>query len=195
MEILDNIKKDARANYIPILSDECEEVLINLIKESKPKRILEIGTCIGYSSTLMLLNSDDAVVDTIEINEDRLNRAKELWTKLNIIDRVNYNLGDANIILDDVIKDKEYDFVFIDGPKSWYLLQFNKCFNNVKKGGIILADDILFFGLVEGEEKVKHKHRTIVRHLREFVSFIKTNEDIELNILKEGNGIAIMRKK
>lgn len=194
MEILDNIKKDARANYIPILSDECEEVLINLIKESKPKKILEIGTCIGYSSTLMLLNSD-AVVDTIEINEDRLNRAKELWTKLNIIDRVNYNLGDANIILDDVIKDKEYDFVFIDGPKSWYLLQFNKCFNNVKKGGIILADDILFFGLVEGEEKVKHKHRTIVRHLREFVSFIKTNEDIELNILKEGNGIAIMRKK
>ena len=187
-------KKDALDNYIPLLSDECEKVLIDLLKQKNIQKVLEIGTCIGYSSLIMLLNSD-CTVDTIEIDEKRQEKAKALWKDYNVLDRINSYLGDANQILEDVIKDKMYDFIFLDGPKSWYLRQFNTVFDNLKSGGIILADDVLFFGLVEGPERVPHKHRTIVRHLREFLSELRKNDKINLQLINKGNGIAIIEKK
>ena len=191
---LENIRELSKQEFLPILSEECEKVLIELMKAKKPTKILEIGTCVGYSSSIMLLNSQ-ATIDTIELDEERLNVAKSVWKAQNLEDRVTSYLGDANVILKDVIKDKIYDFVFLDGPKSRYQEHFNVVFDNVKSGGIILADDVLFFGLVNGEEHVEHKHRTIVRHLREFLAELKAREDIELEMLNEGNGIAIIRKK
>ena len=164
------------------------------MQKYKPKNILEIGTCVGYSSSIMLLNSE-ATIDTIEIDEERQNVAKNVWAAQNLQDRVNAYLGDANVILKDVIKDKKYDFVFLDGPKSRYLEHLNLVLGNVNQGGIILADDVLFFGLVKGEEHVAHKHRTIVRHLREFLADIENRDDLDVELIKEGNGIAIIRKK
>ena len=191
---LQGIRDLAQIEFLPILSQECEKVLIELMQKYKPKSILEIGTCVGYSSSIMLLNSE-AIVDTIEIDEERQKVAKNVWAAQNLQDRVNAYLGDANEILKDVIKDKQYDFVFLDGPKSRYLEHLNLVLPNVKEGGIILADDVLFFGLVKGEEHVAHKHRTIVRHLREFLSDIENRDDLDVELIKEGNGIAIIRKK
>ena len=191
---LKGIRDLAQIEFLPILSQECEKVLIELMQKYKPKSILEIGTCVGYSSSIMLLNSE-AIVDTIEIDEERQKVAKNVWVAQNLQDRVNAYLGDANEILKDVIKDKQYDFVFLDGPKSRYLEHLNLVLPNVKEGVIILADDVLFFGLVKGEEHVAHKHRTIVRHLREFLSDIENRDDLDVELIKEGNGIAIIRKK
>ena len=191
---LKGIRDLAEIEFLPILSLECEKVLIELMQKYKPKSILEIGTCVGYSSSIMLLNSD-ATIDTIEIDEERQKVAKNVWSAQSLQDRVNAYLGDANEILKDVIKDKQYDFVFLDGPKSRYLEHLNLVLGNVNKGGIILADDVLFFGLVKGEEHVAHKHRTIVRHLREFLSDIENRDDLDVELIKEGNGIAIIRKK
>ena len=191
---LENIRELSKIEFLPILSEECEKVLVDLMKNEKPTKILEIGTCVGYSSSIMLLNSN-ATIETIELDKERLDVAKSVWTSLNLQDRVTSHLGDANELLKDIVKDKIYDFVFLDGPKSRYLEHFNIVFDSVKKGGIILADDVLFFGLVNGPEHVEHKHRTIVRHLREFFAELKSRDDIEMNLLEEGNGIAIIRKK
>ena len=192
--ILEDIRKLSEIEFLPILSNECEDVLIDLMHKEKPQKILEIGTCVGYSSSIMLLNSD-ATIETIELDEERQKVAKNVWASQKLQDRVTAYLGDANVILKDVIKGKEYDFVFLDGPKSRYLEHFNIVIDSVKKGGIILADDVLFFGLVKGEEHVAHKHRTIVRHLREFLEDIEHRDDVEMELIKEGNGIAIIRKK
>ena len=154
---LQDIRELSKIEFLPILSEECEKVLIQLLKDEKPQNILEIGTCVGYSSSIMLLNSD-AHIDTIELDKERQEVAKSVWKAQNLSDRVNAYLGDANIILKDVIKDKMYDFVFLDGPKSRYLEHLNVVINNVKRGGIILADDVLFFGLVKGDEYLWHHH-------------------------------------
>ena len=193
-DTLDNIRHLSTVEFLPILSKECEVVLLDLLKKENPKYILEIGTCVGYSSSMMLLNSD-AIVDTIELDEERQKVAKSVWEAQGLSNRVNAFLGDANIILKDVIKDKEYDFVFLDGPKSRYLEHLQIVLPHVKQGGIILADDVLFFGLVKGEEHVAHKHRTIVRHLREFLDYIEKDESLSVELINEGNGIAIIRKK
>lgn len=190
---LEDIRQESKVEFLPILSQECEEVLIDLIKKIKPTSILEIGTCVGYSSTIMLLNSN-ATIDTIEIDEERLEKAKALWENYKLQDRVNYYLGDVDKILDKVIENKTYDLIFIDGPKSRYLDHFIKTQKAMHKNTIVLCDDVLFFGLVKGEEKVAHKHRTIVRHLREFLSFIEERDDLNVEILDKGNGIAIIRK-
>ena len=191
---LDDIRELSKIEFLPILSEECEKVLIKLMKDEKPLNILEIGTCVGYSSSIMLLNSN-AHIDTIELDAERLKVAKSVWEAQGLQDRVTSYLGDANKILKDVIQQKEYDFVFLDGPKSWYLDHLNIVLDNVKKNGIILADDVLFFGLVKGQEHVEHKHRTIVRHLREFLNAIENDTRVELELKEEGNGIAIIRKK
>lgn len=190
---LEDIRQESKVEFLPILSEECEEVLIDLIKKIKPTSILEIGTCVGYSSTIMLLNSN-ATIDTIEIDEERLEKAKALWENYKLQDRVNYYLGDVDKILDKVIENKTYDLIFIDGPKSRYLDHFIKTQKAMHENTIILCDDVLFFGLVKGEEKVAHKHRTIVRHLREFLSYIEERDDLNVEILDKGNGIAIIRK-
>ena len=190
---LEDIRQESKVEFLPILSEECEEVLIDLIKKIKPTSILEIGTCVGYSSTIMLLNSN-ATIDTIEIDEERLEKAKALWENYKLQDRVNYYLGDVDKILDKVIENKTYDLIFIDGPKSRYLDHFIKTQKAMHENTNILCDDVLFFGLVKGEEKVAHKHRTIVRHLREFLSFIEERDDLNVEILDKGNGIAIIRK-
>ena len=190
---LEDIRQESKVEFLPILSEECEEVLIDLIKKIKPTSILEIGTCVGYSSTIMLLNSN-ATIDTIEIDEERLEKAKALWENYKLQDRVNYYWGDVDKILDKVIENKTYDLIFIDGPKSRYLDHFIKTQKAMHENTIILCDDVLFFGLVKGEEKVAHKHRTIVRHLREFLSYIEERDDLNVEILDKGNGIAIIRK-
>ena len=66
-----------------------------------------------------------------------------------------------------------------------YLKHLNICLDHVKKGGVILADDVLFFGLVNGDEWVPHKHRTIVTHLREFVKYINSCDELDVKILNE----------
>ena len=193
-KMLEHIRELSKIEFLPILSEECEELIIRLMKEEKPTNILEIGTCVGYSSSIMLLNSE-AHIDTIELDAERQRVAKSVWEAQNLQDRVTSYLGDANIILKDVIKDKVYDFVFLDGPKSRYLEHLEVVINNVKSGGIILADDVLFFGLVKGEEHVEHKHRTIVRHLREFLDAIENDDRLQVEMIEKGNGIAIIRKK
>lgn len=193
-KILDKVHAFARENFIMILADECEVVLRNLFEKYSPKRVLEIGTAIGYSSSVMALSSD-CTIDTVEKDRDRTEKAKELWRTLGIDGRVNCFEGDSNELLPNVVKGKTYDFVFIDGAKSSYKSQLEFLYPYIEKGGIVLCDDVLYFGLVRGEEKVKHKQRTIVKNLRVFLDYIQNSELFETEIIEEGNGIAVVRKK
>lgn len=191
---LEEIQEGSKKDFLPIMSEECKNVILDILKQKDVKSILEIGTCVGYSSTIMLLNSK-ATIDTIEIDKKRLEQAKLIWKNYKVEDRVNSYLGDVDFILEEVCKDKNYDFIFIDGPKSRYKQHLEIALKHANKDAILLADDVLFFGLVKGQEKVPHKHRTIVRNLRNFLNFIENLDEIEVNILDVGNGIAVMRKK
>ncbi|MDE5548638.1 MAG: O-methyltransferase, partial [Clostridia bacterium] len=87
-KILQGVHDFARENFVMILSDECERELRRLFAQYKPKRVLEIGTAIGYSSSVMALSSD-CVIDTIEKDGERIKSAKELWKSLGVDGRIN----------------------------------------------------------------------------------------------------------
>ncbi|MGN0797442.1 MAG: O-methyltransferase [Christensenellales bacterium] len=192
--ILSQVLASARDRHVPVIDDESREIFIRTIERVKPRRILEIGTAIGYSASLMALNSE-AFIDTIEMDDVRRREALALWKRLGIDDRIHSYLGNADEILESVIAGNEYDFIFIDGPKSKYLSHYLTCLPHLSKGGVVFADDVLYFGMVEGEEFVPHKHRTIVVNLRQFLATVQNDDNVECTIVRSGNGVAIIRKK
>ncbi|MDY4593245.1 MAG: O-methyltransferase [Eubacteriales bacterium] len=192
--ILSQVLASARDRHVPVIDDDSREILIRAVEEVKPRRILEIGTAIGYSASLMALSSE-ATIDTVEMDDTRRQEAISLWKRLGIDDRIHAYLGNADEILESVVEGKEYDFIFIDGPKSKYLSHFLICLPHLSAGGVVFADDVLYFGMVEGEEFIPHKHRTIVTNLRQFLATVQTDERLECTIVREGNGVAIIRKK
>ncbi len=190
--MFEEIEKSARERFIPVILDDSKEELLALVKKIKPKRILEIGTAIGYSGSLMLTCEKDAILDTVELLEERRDEATQNFKKFGVIDRVNSYLGDVNVLLPDIIKDNKYDLVFIDGPKSKYLNYLNMVISNINKGGYVFCDNVLFRGLVANGKKPPHKFRTIVVGLRNFLKYIVNNNNFNSEIKEKGDGIAII---
>ena len=190
--MFDEIENSARERHVPVILDDSKDELLALVAKIKPKRILEIGTAIGYSGSLMLDIANDCVLDTVELLEDRREEALSNFKKFGVIDRVNSYLGDARELLPQIIKGNIYDLVFIDGPKSKYTEYLNMVLGNIKKGGYIFCDNVLFRGMVASENKPPHKYRTIVVNLRNFLKYIANNSDFHTEIKDKGDGIAII---
>lgn len=186
------IERSARERYIPVILDEGRDELIALVKRLQPRRILEIGTAIGYSGTLMLLCAKDAVLDTIELLKERQTEALQNFEHFGVAERVNSYLGDANQLLPQVISGNIYDLVFIDGPKSKYGEYLDMVLPSIAKGGYVFCDNVTFRGMVPGDKKPPHKYRTIVVGLRKFLDKIQNNPDFRTEIKQKGDGIAII---
>lgn len=191
--MFDEIEKSARERYIPVILDDSKEELINLVRQIKPKRILEIGTAIGYSGSLMLNEEKGAVLDTIELLEERQCEAKANFEKFGVASRVNSYLGDAMEMIPNIIKGKTYDLIFIDGPKSKYKQYLDLVKDNIAVGGYVFCDNVLFRGMVMNGKKPPHKFRTIVVGLRKFLDYIQNNSDFCTEIKEKGDGIAIIK--
>lgn len=190
-EELKTVKEKAIENHIPIIMDDTLEKIEEILKEEKPKRILEIGTAVGYSATMFAKYTDeDCTIDTIEIDEERAKEAKENIEKIGVSDRINIMVGNAVDILPTI--SQEYDIVFIDAAKGKYPVFLENAIRLIKNGGLILADNILYKGYVMSDYN-KHKQRTAVRHLREYIQEITENEKLESEILEIGDGLAITR--
>ena len=193
MEYLEKIKSVAKENHIPIIKDDGCDFLIEFCKHNQPKKILEIGTAVGYSGSMMLLNCPDSNLTTIEINEQSFNIAKNTFSILNLTNRVNQILGDAKNVIKEL--NEKYDLIFLDGSKGQYVFYYEDLKKLLNKGGYILADNVYFHGLVKGSEFVKHKLRTIVVNLRKFIQLVQNDSTVETQILDKGDGIAIIKKK
>ena len=188
-EELKIVKEKALENHIPIIMDDTLEKIEEILKEEKPKRILEIGTAVGYSATMFAKYTDeDCIIDTIEIDEERAKEAKENIEKIGVADRINIMVGNAVDILPTI--SQEYDIVFIDAAKGKYPVFLENAIRLIKNGGLILADNILYKGYVMSDYN-KHKQRTAVRHLREYIQEITEDEKLESEILEIGDGLAI----
>lgn len=193
-QINNKFVSDARSRFIPIIRDESLKLLIDCVKSKECKRILEIGTAIGYSTAWLAVETG-AVVDTVEIDESRRNEALKLWENIGISENINSYLGDAQKILPQLAMQHTYDFVFIDAAKSKYSLYLDIVENSINKGGIVFADNINFLGLVKGEAYPPHKHRTIVFNMRKFVKRITDNNVYDTKIYDLEDGTAVCVKK
>ncbi len=178
-------------NFIPIIREESGKILIEKIKQINPKNILEIGTAMGFSGVLMLENSN-ANLTTLEKDEKMKNLALKNFEKENLISRVNLIFGDAFDFIENC-KEK-FDFIFLDGPKGQYLKYIPYLINSLNENGLIFCDNVLFQGLVLTKIVPPKKHRTIVNNLRKFLDYILNREDLQVELLKIEDGIALIKK-
>lgn len=192
-EELKKIKARALENHIPIIMDDTLEIMAKYLKNIKPKRILEIGTAVGYSAMCFSeYLEENGVIDTIERDEERIKEAKVNIQAVGVEDKINIYEGDAVEILPTL--EEKYDVVFIDAAKGKYPFFLKESIRMINKNGIIFADNILYKGYVMSDYN-KHKQRTAVRNLREYIKEVTENPNIETEILEVGDGLAISRMK
>ncbi len=189
---LAKIKERALEEHIPIIMDDTLEVIEKQLEIFKPNRILEIGTAVGYSAICFseFLNKNGKI-DTIERELDRVNEAKINIKKAEVEQKINIIEGDAVEILPTL--NEKYDMIFIDASKGKYPFFLKESLRLLNTNGIIFADNVLYKGYVLSDYN-KHKQRTAVRNLREFLKELQENKELDTKILEVGDGLAIAKK-
>jgi len=192
MKTIEQIKEKALEDHIPIIMDDTLEVVGKILEEAKPKRILEIGTAVGYSAIrFSKYLSEDGIIDTIERDEERVKEARQNIADLKLEDKIHIYEGDALEILPTL--NGPYDVAFIDAAKGKYPIFLEEALRMLENNGIIVADNVLYKGYVMSDYN-KHKQRTAVRGLREFLKNLQENENLTTEILEVGDGLAISKR-
>ena len=191
-EELMKIKEKALEEHIPIIMDDTLEVIAKILTETKPKNILEIGAAVGYSAMCFSeYLQDGGRIDTIERDEERIAQAKENFVKVGVEDKIKLYEGDAVEILPTL--DGKYDVVFIDAAKGKYPFFLEQALRMLNDKGVIIADNVLYKGYVMSDYN-KHKQRTAVRNLREYIARVNEDANLDTEILEVGDGLAISHK-
>lgn len=180
------IRKFARENNVPIMNSQTKDHIIGILSILKPKSILEIGSAIGYSS-LCFKKHTGADITTIELSKKMANIARSNFERYK---------EDINLINDDAMKalkdlNQGFDFVFIDANKSRYLDYFKMTSKLLNKGGVIIADNVLFRGEVCNDDIMERRKNTLVKRLRNFLAYITDLEDFHSSVVPIGDGFSL----
>jgi len=196
-EKLNSIKDNARENFVPILQDDTLKLIEVILQIKRPKKILEIGTAVGYSAAIFAKYLDvdenskkDSYIKTIERNDKRYKEAIKNIDDLGLNDYIIPIFADATEYLTNLNEDNTYDVIFIDAAKGQYLVFLEAAKRLVKPGGVIIADNVLFKGRVLGGYD-EHRHRTAVTRLRKYIDDINEDKNLDSVVLDVGDGIAI----
>lgn len=190
--LLEGIRKSAFERSIPVSSDETLQFLLVQARAINAKTILEVGAAIGASGIAVLQALPQARLITIEKNKDFLREAEQNFAKAGVEDRVTLFEGDAAEILPSL--EMDCDLIFLDGPKVQYVKWLPHLKRLLKAGGVILADDILMYGWVNGEEPVPPKRRMLVEHIKEYIAAVQSDGGLLTYIADIGNGMAVSVK-
>lgn len=192
MDTIYELKKYANENSVPIMKDEGIDFIVNYIKQNEVRFILEIGTAIGYSAIRFAQVHPDIRVYTIEYDIERYQQAIKNINKFNLGEQITVFLGDA---LKFDFSDK-FDLIFIDGSKSQYINFFEKYKNNLVSDGVFISDNLSFHGMVE-DISLTQNYSTIklVRKIRNYIEFLKNNNEFDTVFYSIGDKIAVSKKK
>lgn len=193
MNKIEELRDKSRDNKIPIMLEDGLDFLLEFIKENNIKKILEIGTAVGYSSIKMALLNKDIKITTIERDESRYNEAIINIKDFSLESQIHAILSDAL----DVNIDEKYDLIFIDAAKGKNIDFFEKFKNNLKSCGFIITDNLKFHGYVDMEisEIDSRNIRGLVRKIRNYIKFLENNEEFETTFYDIGDGVSISRRK
>lgn len=192
-DLLSELREYAEENHVPIIEEECEEFYNFLINTTKPKKILELGTAIGYSAISFSMNESVERLVTVEINEDMVKIAEENIKKSGLEDKIEIIHSDAYEYL--VESSDTFDFIFIDAAKGQYEKYFDEAIRLLNRDGIIVCDNVLFRGMIANQELVKRRKITIVKRLRKFLKDIKDDDRFYSSIVPIGDGALLIRRK
>ena len=188
----DFIKNFAMKNEVPIMQDEGSDFICDYITSHGVKSVLEIGTAIGYSAVRFAKLSPQIKVTTIELDEERYKAAVKNVEEQALSERITLIHGDA---LTAEISGL-YDLIFIDAAKAQYQKFFEKYKENLSENGVIITDNLSFHGMVE-DLSLTHNYSTkkLVKKIRKYIEFLKSNEEFETEFIKKGDGISISKKR
>jgi len=179
----------AKENKVPILSKDASEFLEQIILIYQPKKVLEIGTAIAYSSIrIAKLLKPSSVLMTIEKSKDNIKLASAFIKQAKLKRRIKILEGDAADILP-TINDK-FDFIFLDADKEDYLTLFKLSLKKLKKGGIIFVDNVLWQGFTAAK-KVPKKYKNSTKHIRDFNNHFMNSKSLKSVLLPIGDGIGL----
>ncbi len=182
----------ARRRFIPVIHQEAADCLLFFLRLQKPRRLLELGTAMGYSACLMVGALPEMTIDTIERDPDMIALARMHFQRLGLTSRINLLEGDIDELLDPL--PGPYDFIFIDAGKAHYREYFYSCLSKLTPGGMIVCDNILVRGLV-ARELVERKHSTIIHRMRQFIEEVSLDARFDSTLLPVGDGLLIIKYK
>lgn len=191
--LLRDLELYAEENSVPIIHKEVADLLRVILKLKRPKKILELGCAIGYSSLFFadVLDGDVEIVTT-ERNPIMLERAQDNIKKAGMEDRIKILVGDA----EETLKDLEgtFDMIFIDAAKGHYKIFFDMLIGKLNHGGIVISDNILYKGMIASDDYVVRRKKTIVKRMRTYLDYICDLEGISTSLIPIGDGLAISYK-
>lgn len=190
-EILDQIEREALDAYVPIIRREMQSFLKFLLKAHRPKRILEVGTAVGFSAILMSEYAPkDCRITTIEKYEKRIPIARQNFIRAGKEDRITLLEGDAMEILKSL--DGPYDLIFMDAAKGQYIYYLPELLRMLPTGGILVSDNVLQDGdVIESRFAVERRNRTIHARMREYLYALTHCGELTTSILPLGDGVTV----
>ena len=193
---LEEIRAEAKRNYIPIIKRDTENFLKFVLKMQNPGSILEIGCAVGYSAAVMLENSDADIV-TVEKMPERVEEAKRNIKYADFESRVSILEGDAGEILKSLAdKGEKFDFIFMDAAKAQYITWLPIVKKLLKESGMIFSDNCLQEGdLAESSFAIRKRDKTIHKRMREYIYLLLHDETLESWIFSIGDGVLLSRSR
>jgi predicted O-methyltransferase YrrM len=195
-EFLHELEKYAEINSVPIVEPETARFLSVMTEIKKPQKILEIGCAIGYSSILMSEGlADGGKITTIEYNNDMVNIARENIKKAGLSETITVIEADAKEYLSYIDDDEVFDIIFLDGPKAHYIYMLDECVRLLKKGGLLISDNVLYKGMIADDNHVVRRKITIVKRLRKYIDALMAHPKLKTSLLPLGDGVTLSVKK
>lgn len=188
--VLSKLRRLAAINKVPIIQSDSERVLLSLVRQLQPQKLLEVGTAIGYSAlALSQVMPDTATLFTIERELPRVNLARRMIRAAEQSNRIQVAHGDALVLLTELTDN--FDFVFLDAAKGQYLKCLELILPHLNPGAVVVADNVLFRGLVHSNAPLPRRQRTLVRRLEAYLAFVNADSRFNTTVLAVGDGIAI----
>ena len=188
------LEKFAIENRVPIIQKETAKFLEFMISMKEPNNILELGTAIGYSSILMSKTlNNKCKITTIERDEKMINLAKENIKSFGLEDNIEIKEGECLEILEKL--DDKYDLIFMDAGKGHYNHFLPHCLRLLSDKGVIIADNVLFRGMVASDDLVKRRKITIVKRMRTYLDIVSNDKNLITTVIPMGDGIALTKRR
>lgn len=193
--ILDTIEKEALDSYVPIIRKSMQSFLKLLLAMNKPKRILEVGTAVGFSAILMAeYNPYPCEIVTIENYDKRIPIARENFKRAGKENQITLLEGDATEVLKTL--EEPFDMIFMDAAKGQYINFFGDVMRLLKKDGVLVSDNVLQDGdIIESHFVVTRRNRTIHKRMREYLYELTHRDDLVTSVMPIGDGITVSVKK
>ena len=188
---LEQLEQEAKAAYVPIIRRQMQSFLRMFLTMNRPKKVLEVGTAVGFSAILMCeYLPEDSHITTIENYEKRIPVAQANFEKAGYADRITLLAGDAADILP-TLQDT-YDFIFMDAAKGQYIHFLPEVLRLMHPGSVLVTDNVLQDGdIIESHFAVERRNRTIYKRMREYLYTLTHHDRLVTSILPVGDGITV----